>query len=74
MWKDDGLQLEKIFTWVNKIHKYGNLKHMRMASRNMSIIQYFLLDVMLFLLVVSLIPGLLFYYLFCRRKKKSKID
>ncbi|KAK7078773.1 hypothetical protein SK128_009100 [Halocaridina rubra] len=58
--------------WVEKIHKYGRLTHLRMPGSHLSFSQYFAIDVAFFLIMVTTIPWIIVYWMCCRRKTRIK--
>ena len=73
MWKEDGSRnLEKMLFWVRKIHKNKNLDEFKMPSRNMTVIEFLFIDVILFIFLILIIILIFIRYLcsFCRKKEK----
>lgn len=75
LWQEEGESgAERGARWLERVHRYGRLTHLRMPGAHLSFSQYFALDVAVFLILVAAAPWCLAYWLCCRRKHgKSKI-
>ncbi|KAK7865277.1 hypothetical protein R5R35_012574 [Gryllus longicercus] len=64
--------LESAVFWTEYALRHKGAQHLQSAARNLNFIQYFLLDVIAFLLAVPISFVLAIYILCCRRKSTQK--
>ncbi|XP_068228919.1 UDP-glucuronosyltransferase 1A8-like isoform X1 [Palaemon carinicauda] len=73
LWQEEGESgAERGARWLERIHRYGRLTHLRMPGGHLSLSQYFALDVFIFLLAVICTPWGLAYWLCCKRRMNLK--
>ena len=74
MWQLEGdLALKTALLWVERVHKYGSLKHLSLAAQQLNIAQFLILDVILFISIVFILPFIIFFLLCHRSPSKHKL-
>ncbi|XP_069955893.1 UDP-glucuronosyltransferase 2B1 isoform X2 [Cherax quadricarinatus] len=55
LWQEEGESgVERGIRWIERVHRHGRLTHLKMPGAHLSFLQYFALDVAVFLLLVML--------------------
>ena len=71
MWHDQPMSAKEVATyWIETILKHGNLRHLRIEDHDLTLLQYYSMDVIFVMTcILAVLPTMLF--LLCHKSKRT---